>query len=300
MSYETEDNGWRHGVWDPSYIETCDKVDLFFCMPVNEFTDQYARVYEFFEVVSATYEDCPISAHLHALGADDNGNRMYMVETWGKFAHMVLRELPHEWYTFIARVDWRISVDVNVNRLKFLYAYIEANQKRARNLQLFDTRPRTKKQGRNAGGKGLAVGSHKSEARLSVYQKTGERGAIELQVKGAKLQQCITDAKRLHAVPGSTWPLWGCLMIVLQSRAEEFAMECGFPDMEPLVRAVLEPDETDDVEASFYHAVRELRTKLERMNQQERVEVVRDLGLTLNDFSRASQLRELPASPPVA
>lgn len=274
MTGKTPANGYNSQGWfDASTISRCDKIDFYFNLPVDSFNDHYERLQTFFDTVEDKYEKATKTSHLQAMGADNrNGTRMYMVETWGAFSEFVLREIPHEWQTFISRLDYRLEIDIADERLTNVYNYISQNQTKARNLQIFDTRPRDKKEGRNAGGKGLAVGSHKSDTRLAIYKRTGERGAIEWQFKGKALAKILDAARTLRRAEPS-FDFHTCTHLAMQQASHNFSLECGFGTVQDVVEAVLDMGDTNYRQMDDVQTIRNFKGVLDRMAKQERTKL---------------------------
>lgn len=106
-------------------------------------------------------------------------------EVWGPAAQNVwdaLRTLPvgtREGVKLL-RVDVRQELPEATSITDVANALAGAKGK---NVQTFNTRPRTKKGDRDSGGQGVAVGSHKSDRRLTAYQRGKERPAMEVQLR---------------------------------------------------------------------------------------------------------------------
>lgn len=130
-----------------------------------------------------------------ALGHLEGGRRGYIVEWYGEAAEYAITALPERMLSNVTRVDFRTTlVDVDDQGIDLLADYLRRSARGDRNLTQYDTRKRTKKNGRHAGGKGVALGSHKSQQRLTWYKRTGEPAALELQVQGQKSVQLVRDA----------------------------------------------------------------------------------------------------------
>jgi hypothetical protein len=171
-----------------------DKLDLLFLME----PDRFQQTKMSFEGTYATVSDetgLPIAMHVQCKGADrDSGKRIYIIETWGPFAQAVFERLPEQYYKHVCRLDYRIELEVNADRLADLAHYMEKNGRGSRNVNYFNTRERQKSEGRHAGGKGVSHGSHKSDIRLAVYKRKGEPGAIEIQVSGDTVRDLVRAA----------------------------------------------------------------------------------------------------------
>lgn len=204
-----------------------DKVDFKFLLDYDEFAIHNKYLSELFETIK---EDNGIGGGLRVgcFGVEkESGKRRYIVSTWGHACDYLLQQLPTEYEGNVSRVDFRIESEIvpeNISRIK---AMIEEHNPKGRNVQDFSTRKREKEYGRNAGGKGLAFGSHKSDVRLTAYKRNGEVGAIEIQVSGAKLQGITSIATAMtRATPPVSFYAAVCDRII--PGFQQFAREMGF------------------------------------------------------------------------
>lgn len=132
------------------------------------------------------------------------GNRaMHIAETWGEQSRSLVWSLAFlspavAQQTRLLRVDLRqkfISEDA------FERAMRAATEVKGRNLQTFNTRLRTKAGDRDAGGQGAAIGSHKSDRRVSLYRRGKEFPAYEVQLRMravAKAVDALTRGLRMQ------------------------------------------------------------------------------------------------------
>lgn len=119
-------------------------------------------------------------------------------ETWGACADHVFDLMPNFYVSQITRIDIRRqSNDLTVP----LHAIDELVRRNAGNKRSTITRLtspiRTKKNGRDAGGDGVYVGSRDSDRRVAVYRRGNEPWAIEAQFSKAmpeQLRQIAYDA----------------------------------------------------------------------------------------------------------
>lgn len=162
------------------------------------------------------------------------GKRIYSYETWGEASDVWARALPAEKWSNLHRLDFRIEVDVDVEKLAGLVHHVERVGKFGRNVQYFSTRERDKKEGRHAGGKGVSIGSHKSDRRLVIYRKKGERGAVELQLSGALLRRMVeATGASVAGRPGVTF--YEAMRELMIAAIEKMARESGFESLHALV-----------------------------------------------------------------
>lgn len=128
-----------------------------------------------------------------------DGTYLYVYEAWGKLADNVVFMAWNPWHQFIERMDIRYETEVSVDGVEAFRAHCNQFGTSGRNVQTFNSRARTKRNGRDAGGYGLAVGSHKSEFRMSAYKRGKEASAVEFQFRGKRLKAAaamVEEAKQ--------------------------------------------------------------------------------------------------------
>lgn len=147
---------------------------------------------------------------LRALGADSEGERMYAFEVWGHLAEAVHLLSWEQWSPYCERIDLRTEVDMCDDGRQQFYEHVKRNGARGRNVVEYSSKKRSKEGGRHAGGKGVAVGSHASDYRLSVYQRGDEPGALEFQLRGARIERGLNTAQMMLDTDGpkSAWRVW--------------------------------------------------------------------------------------------
>lgn len=126
----------------------------------------------------------------------------WTIEIWGEWAAIVDR-LPQAWFLFLKRYDvraiiWDATKDTILDMGQHLQRHVTSH-----NINVFSTKPATKRLGRDRGGVGFAVGSHKSDLRITCYKRTGEPVAQEFQCTGAMLSRLVTQVwNDLHTKGG--------------------------------------------------------------------------------------------------
>jgi len=132
----------------------------------------------------------PVSGRAESV-YDKNPDRLssFMVSVWGSDADHwpVLRALldtPEGVVSYPTRIDIRTENTASIDFHR-LYADVMAH-KGNRNIHLFSSRVRTKAEKRGAGGQGLAVGSHGSDLRVTVYKRANEAPACEAALTGGR------------------------------------------------------------------------------------------------------------------
>lgn len=114
-----------------------------------------------------------------------------VIEIWGEWAGIVSR-LPFQvWGQSLRRFDVRAIVwDADED------AVLSVGQRLQRsdvgyNVEVFNSKPASKRMGRDRGGKGFRVGSRKSDVCSVVYKRTGEPTAVEFRFQGQVLRSQV-------------------------------------------------------------------------------------------------------------
>lgn len=180
-------------------------------------------------------EGKPHTATVGSVKRAENGNYLYAFEAWGEVCANVV-ELPFDqWAPWLYRIDIRKDCDVTQQGLDTLYSHLRETCGDNRNVQQFNTKPRSKRGGRNAGGIGLQVGSHKSDFRVVVYRRHGEQGAIEVNLTGDVLKDIKDAARMMRKSTEPKWQEqpWRSLMIACDMRGQrKLDLATGLPYQE--------------------------------------------------------------------
>lgn len=127
----------------------------------------------------------------------DKQRRVFYWEVWGELSQSITY-LPWDgWEGLLERVDVRQEVNWSDGGKDALYQHLKRSGTGGRMLQEFNKPKRQKVGGRDGGGSGFAVGSHKSDFRWSVYRRGGEAGAIEFQLGGGRIARAQTQIRQL-------------------------------------------------------------------------------------------------------
>jgi len=114
----------------------------------------------------------------------------WSIDIWGEWAGIV-EMLPLHWLRWLRRFDVRAIVwDATGENVESMGMHLYQNVT-SHNIHVFNTRPATKRLGRDRGGVGFAIGSHKSDLRIAVYKRTGEQVAQEFQMSGTYLRRIV-------------------------------------------------------------------------------------------------------------
>lgn len=115
------------------------------------------------------------------------GHSQYFLRIWGEMANEFIEQNAHAIRGhLITRADVRYELpNAKTEALRAFGRAAASGQKGRRNVQLFDSKGRNKTgSGRSTGGVGLAIGSHKSDRRVSAYQRAGAPVAVEISLQG--------------------------------------------------------------------------------------------------------------------
>jgi hypothetical protein len=116
----------------------------------------------------------------------------------------------------LKRVDVRaILWDADEEAVLALGQSIQRNET-AYNVEVFNSRPASKREGRDRGGKGFRVGSRKSDLCIVVYKRTGEPTAIEYRFQGQMLREVLKQLKEQADVARS----WEGASLLLQQKLQ--------------------------------------------------------------------------------
>lgn len=142
----------------------------------------------------------------------DNGMSLWSVDIWGEWAGVV-EALPADWFQFLKRYDIRATIwDASDEQIISIGQHLQRTIT-SYNVNVYSTRPATKRMGRDRGGKGFAIGSHKSDLRVSIYRRNGEPTAQEFQCTGALLSRLV---EKIHADITPNWEVRSPWVILQQ------------------------------------------------------------------------------------
>lgn len=131
--------------------------------------------------------------------------REYFVDVWGSLAQGIIELAPDYVAAFgLRRVDVRMPLpEATEKGIAGVARVLAGRGKGRRNVNVFNSAPRSKEGGRNAGGMGIAIGSHKSDWRGSIYKRGSEPAAMEGQYQGKKLRDYCGNLLRFADDPAS-------------------------------------------------------------------------------------------------
>lgn len=150
----------------------------------------------------------------------DAGLETWSVDIWGEWAIIVDR-LPINWVECLKRLDvratiWDADKDTILNIGQHLQRHVTSH-----NINVFSTKPASKRLGRDRGGVGFAIGSHKSDLRITTYKRTGEPVAQEFQCSGAMLDRLRNDLLSKYANVWQTYSIWVGLKHMIEAEGQK-------------------------------------------------------------------------------
>ena len=127
-------------------------------------------------------------------GSGGRMGRRLVLESWGENCAKLIDHLDSGKAEYITRLDYRRELPA-VER-KHIEAYVARTAiqgKGRRNVQTFNSRPRQKTDTRDIGGFGVFIGSRKSDACTTAYQRGNETPAVEHRFQGHRAADIAND-----------------------------------------------------------------------------------------------------------
>lgn len=150
----------------------------------------------------------------------ENGMETWSLEVWGEWSGIV-DVLPVEWLDRLKRFDVRGVVwDATEDSIIAIGQHLQRTITTT-NINVYSTKPRSKRDGRDAGGKGFSIGSHKSDLRITAYKRTGEPCAQEYQCSGSMLQSVVEHVKAIWGKTRRTTGPWRTLCSQIEERGSK-------------------------------------------------------------------------------
>lgn len=177
------------------------------------------------------------------------GSSQYCLEIWGQRAEVITWLDYTEHADRLMRLDVRRTLEgITPKGIDTLGQRLQA-KKGIHNVNRYSTKSRTKQRGRNAGGVGVALGSHKSQWRASAYKRGNEPGALEFQYSGPALATCTNNIHARRIVPEVDADPWGKLRAHMMVNGIQRLERASGSDYDQLVECLfgLEPVARDEV-----------------------------------------------------
>lgn len=150
----------------------------------------------------------------------DNGNETWSIDIWGEWAGLV-EQLPIGWLQYLKRADVRSIIwDANKETVLDVGQHLQRNVT-SHNIHVFNTKPASKRLGRDRGGVGFAIGSHKSDLRIACYKRTGEPVAQEFQCSGAMLKRLVDKTVPIFTDISLSYSAWSHLRRAIEGMGNQ-------------------------------------------------------------------------------
>ncbi len=153
----------------------------------------------------------------------DAGMETWSIDIWGEWAGIVDKLTPN-WIEYIKRVDVRAIVwDATKDTVLDIGQHLQRTVT-SHNVNVFSTKPATKRLGRDRGGVGFAIGSHKSDLRITTYKRTGEPVAQEFQCSGAMLARLVASTIAIVGPSANVRSVWRQLRLLIEAEGQKRLM----------------------------------------------------------------------------
>jgi len=126
--------------------------------------------------------------YLHAGGERDGGLRYYSFIASGPVSNLVKWLDWETWSPIVARLDAKEVFIGDLEGIRELYRYIEREDCKKYSHRWHSSRRREKKEGRDRGGRGFSIGSHKSDNYINCYLEKDGNPSMEIQCSGKALK----------------------------------------------------------------------------------------------------------------
>jgi hypothetical protein len=177
------------------------------------------------------------------------------IEIWGEWT-TIIEKLPYEqWSRFLRRLDVRGTLwDVGEDAIVSTGQYLQRNVA-SRNVEVFSSKPASKRLGRDRGGKGFRIGSRKSDYCAVVYRRTGEPSAVEFRFQGQALRGLLRLNHQFYVADDLSFSTWNSLKRLASDsgdrRLSRVYDEAGIGQYWPAYASDLPPESTS-LQTTFY------------------------------------------------
>lgn len=153
----------------------------------------------------------------------DSGMETWSIDIWGEWAGIVELLDPH-WMNWLKRLDVRAIVwDATADTILDVGQHLQRHTT-SHNINVFNTKKASKRLGRDRGGVGFAIGSHKSDLRITTYKRTGEPVAQEFQCSGAMLSRLIGECREQEKFTSSAYSAWAMVTQKIERQGSQRLM----------------------------------------------------------------------------
>lgn len=119
------------------------------------------------------------------LGTDAQDVARYALDVWGELADYFLLQMPVGWWDLVYRLDLRYSDPaITKSAVAGIGAFFTTKEPGPTGINTFNTPGARKNNKRDVGGRGIRIGSRKSDKHAVLYKRASEQGAFEFRVQG--------------------------------------------------------------------------------------------------------------------
>lgn len=152
-----------------------------------------------------------------------NGMETWSIDIWGEWAGLV-EVLDIAWIRWLKRIDVRAIVwDADKDTVLDIGQHLQRNVT-SHNVNVYNTKAASKRLGRDRGGVGFAIGSHKSDLRVTTYKRTGEPVAQEFQCSGAMLARLVRECLEQEKYFTKVYSIWDGLRVKIENEGQKRLM----------------------------------------------------------------------------
>lgn len=146
------------------------------------------------------------------------GLYVYTVDIWGEMSKTVFLIPFKALADKLRRFDVRtIMAEVDEEAILYTGQRLQASGS-SYNINVYSSKPSSKRMGKDRGGKGFAIGSHKSDLRISCYKRHGHPTAMEFQFTGKILRDAAQETYDALPPTASQQAHWEYFQSKLQDR----------------------------------------------------------------------------------
>lgn len=242
-----------------------DYAKFLFDLPRGVFTQYYHRINALSH--ERKYHGDWLNSHkVTALYNQQVDRETTVLEIWGEWAGIV-RLLPYDqWATALRRFDVRAIIwDADKEAVLAVGQLMQRNEVRY-NVEVFNSKPASKRLGRDRGGVGFRLGSRKSDMCVVCYKRGAEPVALEVRMQGQILRNALRGSVGHAAEKHLTIDSWALLIehaeVWGQKRLQGALERCGIGTYWPVFRKE-EAEAISPLQQSFVAPIEPTKQDLE-------------------------------------
>lgn len=171
-----------------------DYLKFIFACDSEMFQNDYQSTWEKLRAGAAEFGAKEAHCKITVLGGKNIQGSRYVVELVGPVAEYLKLIVPANWYTQLRRIDWRTEMKELTSKLiSSAQAWAMLQEKGKRNISAFNSPSRIKTTSRDIGGRGLFLGSRKSDVHAAVYRRGSELGAYEFRLQNKLCRDLVAE-----------------------------------------------------------------------------------------------------------